>query len=51
MRQINSKEIFDEKKITICGNNKNFCIILAQIYPIEVKLLVFKFDKRIEIDD
>lgn len=44
-------QIFDEKKITIKGNDQKIHMVLAQIYLIEIKLLVIEFYKEIEINE
>lgn len=43
-------QIFGEEKITIKENNKRIGIILAQIYSIEVKLLMVRFDDNSKTD-
>lgn len=40
-----------EGKITIKGNNKKIWIVLAKIYPMEVKLLVVEFNDNNKTDE
>lgn len=48
MRRANYTKIFGEGKITINRNDQKIRIIPAQIYPIEMKLPVVQFDKKME---
>lgn len=40
--------MFSERKITIQKNNKKIYIILIQIYLIEMKLFIIKYDKKLD---
>ena len=51
MRQANCTQIFGERKITIRGNDKKICTVLAQIYPLEVNLPIVEYDEELDTDE